>query len=134
MKRARSFARRGGAALLLLLLFWTASQLASRLPWIGALGTSVHALGLGDYSADPFTSLAPLSMQVLDEARADAGTLAPAPTPLTALRPSATPAPGSSPTPTPTATPVPTPKPTPVPTPTPTPVPTPTPTPTPKPS
>ena len=66
MKRARSFARRGGAALLLLLLFWTASQLASRLPWIGALGTSVHALGLGDYSADPWSSLAPLSMQILD--------------------------------------------------------------------
>src|ERR1700694_484231 len=120
MKRARSFARRGGAALLLLLLFWTASQLASRLPWIGALGTSVHALGLGDYSADPWTSLAPLSMQVLDEARADAGTI-PASTPLTALRPSGTPTPGSSPTPTPT--PLPTPRPTPIPTPTPTPTP-----------
>src|ERR1700738_128974 len=106
MKRARSYARRVSAVLLLLLLFWTASQLASRLPWIGALGTSVHALGLGDYSADPWTSLAPLSMQVLDEARADAGTI-PASTPLTALRPSATPAPRSSPTPTATAAPVP---------------------------
>src|SRR6202023_1227815 len=151
MKRARSYARRGGAALLLLLLFWTASQLASRLPWIGALGTSVHALGLGDYSADPFTSLAPLSMQVLDEARADSGTTS---TSLTALRPSAIPTPGSSPkptpalpptptptsppTPTPTAipTPAPTPRPTPAPrpTPTPTPIPTPSPTPTPIPT
>src|SRR5437879_6344529 len=60
MRRARSFARRSSALLLLLLLFWTASQLASRLPWIGALGTSVHALGLGDYTADPFPPLAPL--------------------------------------------------------------------------
>src|ERR1700674_6104399 len=95
MTRARSYTRRVSAVLLLLLLFWTASQLASRLPWIGALGTSVHALGLGDYSADPWTSLAPLSMQVLDEARADAGT-SPASTPLTALRPSGTPTPGPS--------------------------------------
>src|ERR1700738_2721544 len=91
MNRMRSFVRRGSAALLLLLLFWTASQLASRVPWIVALGTSVHALGLGDYSADPFTSLAPLSMQILDEARADAGTPSalstPAPTPISALRP-----------------------------------------------
>ena len=47
MKRLRSYVRRSSAILLLLLLFWTASQLASRLPWIGALGTSVHALGLG---------------------------------------------------------------------------------------
>ncbi|HLB77081.1 MAG TPA: hypothetical protein VJO72_08620, partial [Candidatus Dormibacteraeota bacterium] len=67
-------ARRSSAALLLLLLFWTASQLASRVPWIVALGTSVHTMGLGDYSADPYRPLAPLSMQILDEARADAGT------------------------------------------------------------
>src|SRR6266849_6584578 len=107
MKRARSYVRRVSAALLLL-LFWTASQVASRLPWIGALGTSVHALGLGDYSADPWTSLAPLSMQVLDEARADSATTS-ASTSLTALRPSATPTPGSSPKPTPTLPPTPTP-------------------------
>src|SRR6202011_6400394 len=114
MKRARSFAPRGGAALLLLLLFWTASQLASRLPWIGALGTSVHALGLGDYSADPFTSLAPLSMQILDEARADGPSESStgASTPLSALRPGGLPPPGSSPTPTPTPRPTPSPKPT----------------------
>src|SRR4030081_1149720 len=99
MKRARSYGRRAGAALLLLLLFWTASQLASRLPWIVALGTSVHALGLSDYSADPWTSLAPLSMQILEEARANAptsaGPLWPATTPVSALRPTATPIPGS---------------------------------------
>src|ERR1700732_4156983 len=106
MKRARSYARRVSAVLLLLLLFWTASQLASRLPWIGALGTSVHALGLGDYSADPWSSLAPLSMQILDKARAASGTTPGAPgpptPPLTALRPTATPIPTGSPTPMPT--------------------------------
>jgi len=74
MKRVRSFARRASAVLLLLLLFWTASQLASRVPWITSLGTSVHTMGLGDYSADLLTSLAPLSPGVLNEARADAGT------------------------------------------------------------
>src|SRR5438874_6459681 len=101
LKRLRSYARRSSALLLLLLLFWTASQLASRLPWIGALGTSVHALGLGDYTADPFTSLAPLPMQVLDEARADAGTPSASSTPWalpTALRPTPTPAPRATPT------------------------------------
>src|SRR3981081_3025313 len=116
MKRLRSYVRRSRAVLPLLLLFWTASQLASRLPWIGALGTSVHALGLGDYSADPYTSLPPLSMQVLDEARAAAatpsGSSTPTATPITALRPTPTPIPGSSPTPTPTAIPTPTPAPT----------------------
>src|SRR5437879_686606 len=74
MNRWRSVARRWGAALLLLVLFWTASQIASRVPQVVALGTSVHTLGLGDYSADSLTSLAPLSMQVLGEARADAAT------------------------------------------------------------
>src|SRR6266550_3866500 len=136
MKRLRSYARRSSALRLLLLLFWTASQLASRLPWIGALGTSVHALGLGDYTADPFTSLAPLSMQVLDEARADAGTpsasSSPSPLPTTALKPiptlPPTPSPTAIPTPTPTA--IATPTPTIIPTPTPRPTPTPTPTPT----
>ena len=44
MKRLRSYARRSSALLLLLLLFWTASQLGSRLPWIGALGTSGQRL------------------------------------------------------------------------------------------
>src|SRR4030088_2152244 len=86
MKRGRFHARRWSAALLLLLLFWAASQLASRVPWIATLGTSVHTLGLGDYSADPFTALAPLSMQVLDEARADSGTTlvgSPRPSPTT---------------------------------------------------
>src|ERR1700694_591599 len=109
MKRSRSFARRWGAALLLLLLFWTASQLASRVPWIVALGTSVHTLGLGDYSADPLTSLAPLSPGILNEVRADAGnssagTSGPSSTstasPVTTLRPTPTPIPGSTPTPT----------------------------------
>ena len=56
MKRSRSVAQRASAVLLLLLLFWTASQIASRVPWIVALGTSVHTLGLGDYSADSLTS------------------------------------------------------------------------------
>src|SRR2546427_11037636 len=101
MKGARSFARRASAALLLLLLLWTASQLASRVPWIVALGTNVHTLGLGDYSADPLTSLAPLSMQILDEARADAGTASGSPTgavlPSTALRPTPTPLPVPTP-------------------------------------
>src|SRR5437870_9138768 len=124
MKRERSFARRASALLLLLLLFWAASQLASRVPWIVALGTSVHTIGLGDYSADSLTSLAPLSMQILDEARGDAGTPSasstPAALPATALRP--------TPTPAPTPTPPSTPKPTPPPTPTPPPPPTPTPT------
>src|SRR2546429_5544816 len=104
MNRARSFARRGGAALLLLLVFWAASQLASRVPWIVALGTSVHTMGLGDYSADSLTSLAPLSMQILDEARADAGTPSPSSTPpafpTTAPRPTPTPLPAPTPTPT----------------------------------
>src|SRR5213082_3065807 len=101
MKRLRSYARRSSAVLLLLLLFWTASQLAARLPWIGALGTSVHTMGLGDYSADSLTSLAPLSMQILDEARADAGT------PSASSTPSALPttAPRSTPTPLPSPTP-----------------------------
>src|SRR3989441_12398489 len=98
MKRARSFAGRASAALLLLLLLWTASQLASRVPWIAALGTSVHTMGLGDYTADSLTSLAPLSMQILDEARADAGTPSgsstPPSLPTTALRPTPTPPPG----------------------------------------
>src|SRR6266576_1193313 len=139
MKRARSFARRASAALLLLLLFWTASQLASRVPWITALGTSVHTMGLGDYSADSLTSLAPLSMQILDEARADAGTPSasstPAALPATALRPTPTslpaPTPNPSSTPTPTPTPTPTLLPTPIPTLPPTPVPTTIATPTP---
>src|SRR2546423_3852706 len=123
MKRARSFARRGGAALLLLLLFWAASQLASRVPWIVALGTSVHTIGLGDYSADSLTSLAPLSMQILDEARADAGA------PSASSTPSALPttAPRPTPTPHPAPTPTPTPKPTLPPIPTPTVIPTPRP-------
>src|SRR5438128_10851343 len=111
MKGARSFARRASAALLLLLLLWTASQLASRVPWIVALGTSVHTMGLGDYSADSLTSLAPLSMQILDEARADAGTASasstPAALPTTALRPTTPPQP--APTPSPTLSPIPTP-------------------------
>src|SRR5437763_11510863 len=118
MKRERSFARHASAALLLLLLFWTASQLASRVPWITELGTSVHTLGLGDYSADSLTSLAPLSMQILDEARADAGAPSPSSTPAalptTALRPTPTPLP--APTPTPSSTPKPTAAPTPTPT------------------
>src|SRR5438445_12828547 len=103
MKRERSFARRASAALLLLLLFWTARQLASRVPWVVALGTSVHTMGLGDYSADSLRPLAPLSMQILDEVRADAGTPSasasstPAATPITALRPTPTPNPGSTP-------------------------------------
>src|SRR5207248_8379931 len=123
MKRERSFARRASAALLLLLLFWTASQLASRVPWIVALGTSVHTIGLGDYSADSLTSLAPLSMQILDEARADAGTPSASSTPAafpTALRPTPTPLP--APTPTPSTTPKPTAAPTPTPTLLPTPI------------
>src|SRR5437879_12733058 len=117
MKRARPFARRASAALLLLLLLWTASQLAARVPWIGALGTSVHTMGLGDYSADSLTSLAPLSMQILDEARADAGTPSasstPSALPITALKPTPTPLP--APNPTPSSTPQPTPPPTPTP-------------------
>src|SRR5438105_1134151 len=113
MKTWRSVVRRGGPALLLLLLFWTASQLASRVPGIVALGTSVHTMGLGDYSADPYRPLAPLSMQILDEARADAG-IAPA----TSLTPAATPITTPPPTPTPTQRPAPTPTPTPTPAPT----------------
>src|SRR3979490_211147 len=109
MKRVRSYGRRAGAALHLLLLFWTASQLASRVPWILALGTSVHALGLGDYSADPFTSLAPLSLQILDEVRADAGAPAASASQVATVIPTPRPAP----TPTPTATPRPTAIPTP---------------------
>src|SRR2546423_12448978 len=121
MRRARSFARRSSAVLLLLLLFWTASQLAARLPWIGALGTSVHTLGLGDYSADSMTSLAPLSMELLDKSRADAVipsavapiSSTPTPAPITTLRPTptASPTPTSVPTPTPTSLPIPTPTP-----------------------
>src|SRR5438552_15650490 len=101
MKRARSFARRASAALLLLLLFWTASQVASRVPWVVALGTSVHTLGLGDYSADLFQPLAPLTMQVLDEAKADAGT--PSQSSATTLPPAVAlrPTPQTTPTPTP---------------------------------
>src|ERR1700687_1876649 len=107
MKRSRSFVRRWGAAVLLLLLFWTSSQLASRVPWIVALGTSVHTLGLGDYSADPLTAMAPLSMQSLDEGGAAAGTPsggspAHAATPSSTLRPTPTPTPTPPPTPTPT--------------------------------
>src|SRR5438045_7311518 len=109
MNRARSFARLGGAALLLLLLFWAASQLASRVPWVVALGTSVHTMGLGDYSADSLRPLAPLSMQILDEVRADAGTPSasstPAATPITALGPTPTPTLGSTPTPAPSPSP-----------------------------
>src|SRR6267378_1821486 len=139
MSRARSFARRASAVLLLLLLFWTASQLASRVPWITALGASVHTMGLGDYSADPLISLAPLSPGILNEARADAGTpsvsSSPATAPITAVRPTPTPAPGSTPIPTLPPTPTPTVLPTPTPTGIPTPIPTPTliatPTPTP---
>src|SRR4029077_16107875 len=73
MTRWGAVAKRWGAALLLLLLFWTASQIASRVPQVVALGTSVHTLGLGDYSADPLTTLAPLSPEILAEVRADAG-------------------------------------------------------------
>lgn len=125
MKTRRSVARRAAAALLLLLLFWMASQLGSQVPWVVALGTSVHTLGLGDYSADSVSPLAPLSLQILDEARADAGIPPALPTPATT--PSSTPRPTPRPTPTPTSTPTVTPTPTPTPSPTPTPTPTPTP-------
>ena len=130
MKRSGSFAKRAGVALLLLLLLWTASQLASGVPLVVALGTSVHTLGLGDYSADPLTTLAPLSPGILNEVRADAGnpsagtsvpSSTPTASPVTALRPTATPIPGSTPTPTPTSLPLPTPTPTSLPLPTPTP-------------
>src|SRR5437016_14237615 len=107
MKRERSFARRASAALLLLLLFWTASQLASRVPWIVALGTSVHTMGLGDYSADSLTSLAPLSMQILDEARADAGTPSASSTPAAVTTSPLRPTPLPAPTPTSSSTPPP---------------------------
>src|SRR2546427_13236138 len=103
MKRARSFARRVGAALLLLLLLWTASQLASRVPWIVALGTSVHTMGLGDYTADSLTSLAPLSLQILELAIANSETPSAALTsptlPTAAPRPTTTPLPAPAPTP-----------------------------------
>src|SRR5438309_11629728 len=110
MKRWGSVTKRWGAALLLLLLFWTASQIASGIPKVVALGTSVHTLGLGDYSADPLTSLAPLSPEILAEVKADTGTPSagtqsatstPAASPITALRPTPTPNPGSTPTPVP---------------------------------
>src|SRR3981081_3477340 len=136
MNRVRSVARRWCAALVLLLLFWEGSQLASRVPWIATLGTSVHTLGLGDYSADPFMALAPLSMQVLDEARADSGTTSagsprtspkPRGSPLSARKPTPPPTPRPSPPSTPTAQPTPTPTLPPTPLPTPTPIPTPTP-------
>src|ERR1700731_413444 len=96
MKVSRSFAKRAGVALLLLLLLWAASQLASGVPSGVALGTSVHPLGLGDYSADPLTSLAPLSPGILNEVRADAGNSSagtsgpsstPTASPVTTLRP-----------------------------------------------
>src|SRR5438094_923692 len=103
MKAWRSIARRGIAALLLLLLFWTASQLASGIPLLVALGTSVHTLGLGDYSADSL-ALAPLSLQILDEARADAGTPSTSSTPVATPRPTPTLSPRPTPTPTPAPT------------------------------
>lgn len=124
MNRWRTGLRRGGVALLLLLLFWSASQFASRIPGAAALGTSVHTLGLGDYSADSLPALAPLTLQIVDEARADSGTK---PSPSPTHSPAPTPGPTPGPTPKPTPVPTPTPIPTPIPTPTPTPLPTPTP-------
>jgi len=127
MNRWRVAARRGGVALLLLLLFWSASQFASRVPWAASLGTSVHTLGLGDYSADAMPAMAPLTLQIVDEVSADVGTT---PSPSVSHSPTPTPTPTHSPTPGPTPTPLPTPTPTPTPIPTPTPLPTPTPIPT----
>src|SRR5689334_16169376 len=117
MTRLSSVIKRWGAAALLLLLFWTASQIASRVPQVVALGTSVHTLGLGDYSADPLTTLAPLSPEILAEVSADAGTASagtppasPTPTapPITALAPTPTATAGPTPTPTPVLMPTPT--------------------------
>ena len=69
MKRERSFAKRAGVALLLLLLLWTASQLASGVPLVASLGTSVHTLGLGDYSADTLAGeTIPLQVRILSVA------------------------------------------------------------------
>jgi hypothetical protein len=97
------------------LIFWVAATLASSLPGLVAVGVNVHELGLPSYAADSNQRPAPLSLQVLQDARGDAGGRAVSNAPA---------GPSHAPTPSPTPPPLPIP---PIPLPTPAPTPTPTP-------
>ncbi len=96
--------RLGTLALLPLfgLVFWAAATVASSLPGLAVIGVNVHELGLPSYAADSSQRPAPLSLQVLEDARGDASRASSAPSsPLvgahapTSPIPTPTPAPGS---------------------------------------
>ena len=130
--------------------FWLASLVASTIPRLVVLQTSVHGLSLSNYESGSILGLAPLSPRIVQDALRDAIVPTPAPsvttkpvaaTPEPTVRPASSPTAAVSPSPTagvspsPTAGPSPSPSilplPSIVPTPTPTPTPTSTPTPTP---
>ncbi len=112
---SRLVRRLGTLALLPLfgLVFWAAATVASSLPGLAVVGVNVHELGLPSYAADSSLRPAPLSLQLLEDARGDesggrasnpttgpvVGAHAPSPTPL--------PLPLPIPLPTPTPTPAP---------------------------
>ena len=122
----RRWATRLGAAAGITLLFWLAAEVASAIPAVQQLRTSVHGLSLADYRAGPGRPLSPLSHRIIAEANRDAITATGTHTP---ANPSATPGPEASPTPSqqpgpsPTATPTPGPSPSPTPSPSATPAP-----------
>ena len=55
------------------LAFWFAATVASSLPGLGVFGVNVHGLGLASYAGDSALRHAPLSLQLLLDAQADAG-------------------------------------------------------------
>jgi hypothetical protein len=106
------------------LVFWAAATIASSLPGLGVVGVNVHGLGLPSYGASSSQRPAPLSLQLLQDARGDAigqalsafngrvvGSQAPTPSPTLPAPPL------PIPIPTPTKLPAPTPAPTPTPAP-----------------
>ena len=122
---------------------WLVTALASRAPGLALLEVDVRALDLTSYGG-PRLAPAPLSLQVVQDARRDLLPLTPgapasprpSPTPwaVPSASPSAAPSASASPTPAPAPRPTPIPMPSPTILPTPTPLPSIVPTPTPSPS
>jgi hypothetical protein len=113
------------------LIFWLAAVVASGAPNLLVMAVNVHGLTLTSLADSLNQPHAPISLQLLTDARNDAagvsgsslvsaaGTAAPAPTPTgaTGARPTPTPSPSAAPLPLPLPTPTLLPKPTPTPTP-----------------